>query len=959
MKRALYLLLPLALLSGGCTRDEIEVSGSSGSGTTTPTDPELAWNAESFEAILGAGNTYPTLSNPYGVSVTFTSSDEGVATIASDGTVTLVAAGSATITATSASTSTYSSGSASYSLTVIKNTGRISWSATSCTARLDEQNSFPLLSNPGSQTITYASSNTAVATIAANGTVTLVAQGTTTITATAAENETYEAGSASYTLTVEGDLKSAGLSWSAEAITATLASNDNTFPTLSNPNGLAISYSSTDETVATVTQDGTVTPVAAGTTSLIATSAATATYAAGSAHYTLTVVKHEVTLAWSASTCKAVLDESNTFPTLTVTPSDAGLAIQYASSNTSVATIAQDGTVTLVAAGSSTITASFGGDDTYKAVSASYALTVTSGADEGAGTYTFSSTGDTSSDDDISNTTFTRMITVTYASSGATVTGDYYGYASVSGNHVTVNNTGSESIVYQLTGTASDGSFKLYSSKKQALLLNGLTLTNPSGAAINNQSKKRTFVMIEGTNTLADGASYTGTPSGEDEKAAFFSEGQLIFSGSGSLTVTATGKAGITSDDYVRFMSSPTVKVTSSAGHGVRGKDKVEISSGTLDVATSAAMKKGINSDSLVVITGGTTTVKVTGSGGYDSDDKEYKGTSCIKADRYFRMSGGTVTLTNSGAGGKGLRAGSEETTDVIASEISGGTLTITTTGTNYSAGDKSPKGIKAGWKTASSGGGWGGGSSSSASYGNLVISGGTVDVTTSGTGGEGIESKGSLTFSGGKVTAVSAKDDAINAAGIITFGGAYVYAWSSGNDAVDSNYGKSGAITVTGGVVIAHSKNGAEEGFDCDNHGYIIFKGGTVFCSGGQQGGGGGWGSGSSSTPTCSQPVHFLSNYSLGGPGYFTVTDSSSQVVFSVYVPRALSGCYSFITAPDLKSGTTYKYGVTSSAPSGSTSGWGTYYYTGGTASVSTGSWTAGSGYTSSGSSSGGGGRR
>ena len=71
MKRALYLLLPLALLSGGCTRDEIEVSGSSGSGTTTRTDTELALNAESFEAILGAGNTYPTLSNPYGVSVTY------------------------------------------------------------------------------------------------------------------------------------------------------------------------------------------------------------------------------------------------------------------------------------------------------------------------------------------------------------------------------------------------------------------------------------------------------------------------------------------------------------------------------------------------------------------------------------------------------------------------------------------------------------------------------------------------------------------------------------------------------------------------------------------------------------------------------------------------------------------------------------------------------------------------
>ena len=71
-------------------------------------------------------------------------------------------------------------------------------------------------------------------------------------------------------------------------------------------------------------------------------------------------------------------------------------------------------------------------------------------------------------------------------------------------------------------------------------------------------------MVVKGSNTLSDGASYTTTPEDEDEKAAFFSEGQLVFSGDGSLTVHATGKAGITSDDYVRFMAAPTVKVTSN-----------------------------------------------------------------------------------------------------------------------------------------------------------------------------------------------------------------------------------------------------------------------------------------------------------------------------------------------------------------------------------------------------------
>ena len=156
-----------------------------------------------------------------------------------------------------------------------------------------------------------------------------------------------------------------------------------------------------------------------------------------------------------------------------------------------------------------------------------------------------------------------------------------------------------------------------------------------------------------------------------------------------------------------------------------------------------------------------------------------------------------------------------------------------------------------------------------------------------------------------------------------------------------ESNYGKSGAITITDGVVIAHGAKSPEEGLDCDNNAYIVFKGGTVFSSGGQQGQSG-------SSPSCSQPVYYLQSYSLTS-GYFTVTDSSSKVIMAVKVPRALSGCYSFITSSSMSSGTTYKYGVNSAAPSGPTTSWGGYYYSGGTASVSSGSWTAGSGYTAS----------
>lgn len=196
-------------------------------------------------------------------------------------------------------------------------------------------------------------------------------------------------------------------------------------------------------------------------------------------------------------------------------------------------------------------------------------------------------------DDNIANTSFDRTVKVIFSDTeGATVQDADGLTVTVSGNDVTINNPGSSSI-YELSGSTADGFFKLYSAKKQAIRLNGVSIKNPNGAAINNQSKKRTFVVVNGDNSLADGATYTDTPSIEDEKAAYFSEGQLIFSGTDSLTVTAVGKSGISSDDYVRFMSCPTVKVNSTAGHGVRGKDYILVSDGSVEASTSASMKKG------------------------------------------------------------------------------------------------------------------------------------------------------------------------------------------------------------------------------------------------------------------------------------------------------------------------------------------------------------------------------
>ena len=87
----------------------------------TGLDPELSFEAAEYTAILGKEFTTPTLSNPHNLTVTYSSSNEEVATVdAATGAVTLVKAGETTITATSEANETYKSGSAFYKLTVIQ-----------------------------------------------------------------------------------------------------------------------------------------------------------------------------------------------------------------------------------------------------------------------------------------------------------------------------------------------------------------------------------------------------------------------------------------------------------------------------------------------------------------------------------------------------------------------------------------------------------------------------------------------------------------------------------------------------------------------------------------------------------------------------------------------------------------------------------------------------------------------
>ena len=446
-------------------------------------------------------------------------------------------------------------------------------------------------------------------------------------------------------------------------------------------------------------------------------------------------------------------------------------------------------------------------------------------------------------DDDISATSFSRTVTVTFSpTDDAKVEGTSDNFAvTIEGNRVTIINNGDEAVKYILSGQSENGRFKLYSGKKQAIELNDVKLTNPNGAIINIQGPvatpnkgKRTFIVVKNTNYLKQGPSSGSpdTPDGEDEKGVIFSEGKLIFSDWGYLEVQADNLSGIASDDYVRVIDDTQMLIKSSGGHGIRGKDWILISKGRIDMEVSADMKKGFSSDSIVRIDGGIIYIQMSGGTNFDDEDGEYTGTAGIKADKQFVMTDGRLTILNCGIGGKGIRAGSYDAANPTLpdSYITGGEIHIETTGKTSPAsmGDVSAKGIRIGYKETTGSGK----TATTLCAGNLVITGGKIKVRSEHC--EAIEVKGNLTIKDGEIYATSDAEDAINSQSDLVVDGGMIYAWSAGNDAMDAN----GDMKINGGYVFAVTTKGAPEvALDAnteDGHKLYINEGATIVAYGG-----------------------------------------------------------------------------------------------------------------------------
>src|SRR6266851_2879166 len=286
--------------------------------------------------------------------VTWGTSNTAVATVSASGVVTGVAAGSVTITATSEG---ISGTSAITVLNVPVASVTVSPAAASLLVGATQQLSATPKDVNGvaltGRVVTWASSNTAVATVSASGLVTGVAAGSVTITATSEGINGTSAITvanvpvASVTVSPAPATLLVGATLQLSAVTKDAAGN-----TLSSR---VVTWSSSAPAVATVSASGLVTGVAAGSVTITATSE-------GINGTSAITVSNVPVASVTVSPAPAGLLVGATLQLSAVTKDAAGATLSgrvvtWSSSAPAVATVSASGLVTGVAAGSATITA--------------------------------------------------------------------------------------------------------------------------------------------------------------------------------------------------------------------------------------------------------------------------------------------------------------------------------------------------------------------------------------------------------------------------------------------------------------------------------------------------------------------------------------------------------------------------------------------------------------------------
>lgn len=494
-----------------------------------------------------------------------------------------------------------------------------------------------------------------------------------------------------------------------------------------------------------------------------------------------------------------------------------------------------------------------------------------------------------------------NSVSVTYNGSAAAVTvaGNCMSHldVTVNGSAVSIvqDETVDTEISYSLSGASDNGSFYMDGHYKATVVFDNLSLTCADSAAVNIENGKRIAIQLVGESTLKDSKASQG-------KGALMVNGHSEFDGDGTLNLYGYAKHAYWADEYVQLKKkfTGTINILYAKKDGLNVNQYFLQNGGHFNVS-------GTLDDGNITIddskSAPTVTISNSGKGKWDSDDQEVKGAACMSSDANVTIAAGQISLTATGSGGKGLKCDSTLT-------ITGGDLSVTTTGTTYvnirgnqeydgnyrgqldrlaDAYTTSPKGIKVGIKATES--------STGLPVGDIQISGGNIHVTCSGQqdGSEGIESKGTLTISGGTIDC-NTYDDAINSSSHMYIKGGTITVYSSGNDGIDSN----GNLYFSGGTTVAYGTRSPECGIDAnEEEGYtVFFTGGNVL----------GIGGGNNSHPTTQESTQGYVTYSGNVTAGCTLTVSKDGTVLATFtLPYDYSRGNVILTAEGMTAGEQY----------------------------------------------------
>jgi uncharacterized repeat protein (TIGR03803 family) len=491
-----------------------------------------------------------------GLPVSYSSSNTNVATV-SGNLVTIVGAGTTTITASQAGNANYNA-AASVPQNLTINTSTVKSDQTITFNALTEKNvgdaAFNLVGSSSSGlTMSYTSSNTAVASISGNA-VTIVGAGSAIITASQPGNGSYNAAvPVSRLLTVNKTTQAITFNPLADKNVGDASFN----LTASASSSLAVSYSSSNTAVATISGNA-ITIIGAGTTIITASQSGNGNYnAATPVTRTLAVNKLEQLITFNALVDKNVGDAAFN---LSATASS-GLAVSYASSNTSVASISGN-TVTVIGAGTTIITAFQFGNGSYSAAtSASQTLTVNKTSQ----TIMFNSLADKNAGDasfDLAASASSGLV-VTYSSSNNSV-------ATVSGSTVTIVGGGTAIITASQSGNANYNtaapvsqtftvnklnqviSFNVLTDKNVGDVAFNLTAASNSGLAVSYASSNTSVATVSGNMVTVIGAGttiITASQSGDGNYNAATPVSQTLTVNKSNQTITFDALADKNVDD--------------------------------------------------------------------------------------------------------------------------------------------------------------------------------------------------------------------------------------------------------------------------------------------------------------------------------------------------------------------------------------------------------------------------